>query len=37
MTGSWSGWEKLPLRVRGTTGAGGPDTDGGTIWSGSKK
>lgn len=37
MTGSWSGWEKLLVRVRGMSGAGGAGTDGGTIWSGSRK
>ena len=37
ITGSWSGWEKLFVRVRGMSGAGGAGTDGGTIWSGSRK
>lgn len=37
MTGSWSGCEKLFVRVRGMSGTCGPGTDGGTIWSGSRK
>lgn len=37
ITGSWSGWEKLLLRVLGTKGAGGRETGGGRILSGSKK
>ena len=37
MTGSWSGCVKLLVRVRGMSGAGGAGTDGGTIWSGSRK
>jgi hypothetical protein len=37
MTGSCSGCEKLLVRARGMSGAGGPGTEGGTIWSGSKK
>lgn len=38
MTGSTSDWwEKLFVRARGTSGAGGPGTDGGTMSSGSRK
>lgn len=37
ITGSWSGCEKLLVRVREMSGAGGAGTEGGTIWSGSRK
>jgi hypothetical protein len=37
ITGSGSCWLKLFVRARGTSGAGGPGTEGGTISSGSRK
>lgn len=37
ITGSGSGCEKLLVRARGTSGAGGAGTGGGTMSSGSKK
>lgn len=37
ITGSCSGWEKLLVRVLGTGGAGGRETEGGTMVSGSRK
>jgi hypothetical protein len=37
ITGSCSGWEKLLVRVLGTSGAGGLEPGGGTIASGSRK
>ena len=37
MTGSDSCVERLLVRARGTSGTGGAGTDGGTMWSGSRK